>query len=155
MSEERETVATRLAPLLGEWRATAIFPGSGPGEVAGRMTLEPVLGGNFLLQRSTVDIPEAPDTLAVIAANPGSGDFVQNYFDSRNVIRRYAMTFADGVWELLRTTPDVSPLDFRQRYVGTLSDDGDTITGAWEKSDDAVTWEHDFELTYRRAQART
>ncbi len=43
------------------------------------------------------------------------------------------MTFTDGVWTLLRSSPDFSPLDFSQRYTGTLSDNGDTIHGAWEK----------------------
>jgi CBS domain-containing protein len=31
-----------------------------------------------------------------------------------------------------------------------LSEDGNTISGAWEKSDDGSTWEHDFDLTYTR-----
>ena len=43
-----------------------------------------------------------------------------------------------------------SPLDFRQRFTGTFSEDENTITGAWEKSPGG-DWEHDFALTYRRA----
>jgi hypothetical protein len=39
-------------------------------------------------------------------------------------------------------------LDFSQRFSGTLSDDGRTITGAWETAHDGTTWEHDFNLTY-------
>jgi hypothetical protein len=38
-----------------------------------------------------------------------------------------------------------------QRFTGTFSEDGNTITGAWEKCPDGVEWEHDFALTYRRA----
>jgi hypothetical protein len=114
------------------------------------MTMESVLDGTFVLQRTSVEIPEAPDTIAIIASNPATDNYVQNYFDSRDVIRRYGMTFTGGVWELLRTTPDVSPLDFCQRYRGELSADGATITGSWERSADGVAWEHDFELTYRR-----
>ena len=60
------------------------------------------------------------------------------------------MTFADGEWRLWRDEPDFSPLDFRQRYTGTLSGDGDTIAGAWEICHDGTTWELDFELGYRR-----
>jgi hypothetical protein len=77
---------------------------------------------------------------------------LQHYFDSRGVVRLYEMTFDGTTWQLLRTKPDVTPLEFSQRYVGTFAPDGDTIEGAWETSDDlGATWEHDFELIYRRA----
>jgi hypothetical protein len=49
-----------------------------------------------------------------------------------------------------RTSPDFSPLDFSQRWSGRFSDDGNTIEGAWEISNDGETWEKDFDLTYRR-----
>jgi hypothetical protein len=65
--------------------------------------------------------------------------------------RLYAMSLADGVWTLTRESPDFTPLDFRQRFTGTFSKDGNTISGAWEKCLNGVSWEHDFALTYRRA----
>lgn len=37
------------------------------------------------------------------------------------------MALDDGVWTLLGTEPDFSPLDFAQRFVGTISPDGTTI----------------------------
>jgi hypothetical protein len=37
-----------------------------------------------------------------------------------------------------------------QRYTGTVSDDGGTISGAWEKCVDGATWERDFALTYSK-----
>jgi len=67
------------------------------------------------------------------------------------VVRLYAMTFADGVWTLTRELPDFTPLEFRQRFTGTFGSDGSTISGAWEKGRDGGEWEHDFALTYRRA----
>jgi hypothetical protein len=42
-------------------------------------------------------------------------------------------------------------LDFRQRFTGTFGADGNTIDGAWESGRDGGGWEHDFALTYRRA----
>jgi hypothetical protein len=63
------------------------------------------------------------------------------------------MSFADGVWRLLREAPDFSPLAFRQRFTGHLGDDGGTIRGAWETSTDgSTTWKQDFTLTYRRSR---
>lgn len=58
------------------------------------------------------------------------------------------MNFSDGVWELLRDSPDLSPLDFSQRFTSTSSEDGNTIRGCWESSSDGSNWTHDFELTY-------
>ena len=67
------------------------------------------------------------------------------------MVRLYAMTFGDGAWTLLRTSPDFTPLSFAQRYTGAFSADGRTIEGRWEKSDDGdASWELDFELSYRR-----
>jgi hypothetical protein len=41
--------------------------------------------------------------------------------------------------------------DFRQRFTGTFSEDGNIISGAWEKSLNGSDWAHDLALTYRRA----
>jgi hypothetical protein len=68
------------------------------------------------------------------------------------VVRLYKLAFDGREWTLLRRTPDFSPLDFHQRYVGTFSEDGDTIDGQWETSDDGHQWQTDFRLTYRRAR---
>jgi hypothetical protein len=62
------------------------------------------------------------------------------------------MTFSDGVWTLLRESPDFSPLDFSQRFTGTFSDDGDSIIGRWEISRDGSPWERDFDLSYFRVR---
>jgi hypothetical protein len=54
---------------------------------------------------------------------------------------------------LERTTPDLTPLDFCQRYVGRFADDLATIDGEWQSSADGSDWSRDFRLTYRRAGA--
>ena len=145
----RERLA-RLEPFTGTWRIEAPGFASAP-EPAGeaRTTFEWTLGGAFLVQRSSVPVPGAPDGLSVIG--PDSGDaYTQHYFDSRGVARLYAMTFDGREWVLERHAPDFTPLSFHQRYLGTLSDDGSTIAGRWETSPDGEAWELDFELVYER-----
>ena len=96
-------------------------------------------------------VPEAPDGIAIIGPDLSSEDtYLQHYFDSRGVTRVYRMTLTDRVWRLWRDEADFSPLDFRQRYSGVISDDGRTIAGAWEISHDGTTWQHDFHLSYRK-----
>jgi hypothetical protein len=140
----------RLHPLVGEWDVdTSLAP---PGSIRARTTFEWTLDGRFLLQRSEIDLAEAPNGLCVIAPDPETGAFRQHYFDSRGVVRLYAMTFEDGVWTLRREAPDFTPLSFSQRYRGELSHDGTRIHGAWEKTAADGSWEHDFDLTYTRVR---
>ncbi|WP_344393226.1 hypothetical protein [Streptomyces vastus] len=147
----RQEVLERLDVLVGEWMVEADFPGlAAP---AARSAFEWTLDGRFLVQRTEIALAEAPDSMAIVAVDPETGAYTQHYFDSRGVVRVYAMTFADGVWRLLREAPDFSPLAFRQRFTGRVSEDGDTIRGTWEMSSDgSASWEKDFELTYRRGR---
>ncbi|WP_206342398.1 hypothetical protein [Streptomyces ureilyticus] len=146
----RQEALERLDVLVGEWEVEADFPGlAAP---AARSVFEWTLDGRFLVQRTQIPQTAVPDSMAIVAVDPETGAYTQHYFDSRGVVRVYAMTFADGVWRLLRETPDFSPLAFRQRFTGQVGDDGNTIRGVWEMSSDgSAVWEKDFELTYRRS----
>ena len=141
-----------LEPLVGEWSMVPIFEGLPPADADARVSFEWLPGKRFLIERWDIPaVPEAPDGIAIIGADPErEGRYLQHYFDSRGVARVYQMSFEGGVWKLLRDEPDFSPLDFSQRYSGTLSDDGRTIAGAWEICHDGENWEHDFDLTYTR-----
>jgi hypothetical protein len=125
--------------------------GTEAGGPVARSWFEWTLDRQFLVQRTEVPVPEAPDSMAIIAADQDTGGYTQHYFDARGVARLYAMSLADGVWTLTRQSPDFTPLDFWQRFSATISADGDTISGVWRKCLDGATWEHDFDLTYRRA----
>jgi hypothetical protein len=148
----------RLDVFVGEWVMEARFPSDSPtaphaaedGPMA-HSWFEWVLDRQFLLQRTEIPVPEAPDSLSIVSADQQTGAYTQHYYDSRGVARLYAMTLAEGLWTLTRESPDLTPLDFRQRFTGTFSQDGNTISGAWEKCPGGGGWEHDFALTYRRA----
>ncbi|MEU6347925.1 hypothetical protein ABZ896_01195 [Streptomyces sp. NPDC047072] len=138
----------RLDVLVGEWVVEAEFPGAEA--VTGRAVFEWTLDGRFLVQRTAAPGP-VPDSMAIVAAGAADGTYTQHYFDSRGVVRTYAMTFDGEVWQLLRERADFSPLDFRQRFVGRVEDGGDTIRGAWETGKvESGEWERDFGVSYRR-----
>jgi hypothetical protein len=142
---------TALEPFVGEWRLHARFPGLPDAGGEAMVGFDWLPNERFLLQRWTSPVPEAPDGIAVIGADPANdGAYLQHYFDERGVARLYKMTFTGGVWTLWRDEPDFSPLDFHQRFTGTFSPDRNRLTGTWETSHDGTTWEHDFELTYTR-----
>ena len=139
----------RLEPLIGEWRVEVPLPGDPPTTVHGRIEIVRTEGEGFLIQRGTVDKPEFPDSISIIGCDEDAERYVMQYFDSRGVARIYEMSFAEGVWTLWRDSPDLSSF-FSQRFIGRLSEDGNTIAARWEKAPDGSTWELDFELTYAR-----
>jgi len=145
---DRAAAMDRLSPFVGEW---TVEVGFAPGMTVPTV-FEWILGGHFLVQRTEVPDPNAPDSMMVIGADDDGDGYTQHYFDSRGIARLYAMTFDDGVWTLRREAPDFTPLGFHQRFTGTFGDDGRTIRGTFENShDDGATWEPDFEITYRKA----
>ena len=140
-----------MAVFVGEWSLVAEFKDVPPEDIGARVFFEWMPGERFLVQRWEIPIPEAPDGIAIIGADPESeGNYLQHYFDSRGVARIYKMTFGDGVWKLWRDSPDFSPLHFSQRYAGTFNGECSIISGAWEICHDGTTWKHDFDLTYTK-----
>lgn len=160
MTGSRADALAGLDVFVGEWVMEARFPG---GELASsgnpsqlpeaRSRFEWGLARQFLLQRTEISIPEAPNSLAIVSTDLETGAYLQHYYDSRGVTRLYAMSLADDVWTLIRESPDFTPLDFHQRFTGTFSADKNTITGAWEKRSPQGDWEHDFTLIYHRVLA--
>ena len=89
----------RLEPFVGEWDLEVSLPS--PDEVRARAVFEWALDGRFLVQRVEISIPEAPNSIALIGADPGGDAFTQHYYDSRGVARLYAMTFTDDIWSFV------------------------------------------------------
>jgi hypothetical protein len=56
------------------------------------------------------------------------------------------MAMSDHEWKLWRNADP-----YPRRFTATISPDGNTITGRWEKATDGETWETDLDLIYRRA----
>jgi hypothetical protein len=148
MSESTKTVAReRLEAFVGEWTIEAGPPGGPPWPGGGRVSFEWLDGVPLLIERSHVDLPEAPDGVAVIGCDGMSDTYYQLYTDERDVQRVYEMSISDGVWKLWR---DGEP--FSQRFRGTFSEDGKTIVGRWEIAEDRKTWKTDFDLTYTKVE---
>jgi hypothetical protein len=137
----------RLDALVGTWAIEAGPPDGPPWPGSAQVVFEWLEGRTFVIERWTIEMPEAPDGIAIIGAGEGPETFRQHYFDSRGVHRIYEMTLDDGVWRLWRDAPDPFP----QRFTGTFSDDGMTISGRWEKAENGSAWETDFDLSYRKA----
>jgi hypothetical protein len=131
--------------FIGRWETEGAHPML-PGEaIRGTSTFEWLEGGRFVLWRSHYDHPEIPDAVTIIGVT--DGQLSMHYFDQRGVYRVYAASLDETAWRYWR---DASAPDFCQRFTGTFSDDGDTITGHGELSKDGNMWEGDLDLTYHR-----
>jgi len=140
-----DTMLRALDRFVGEWTMQATPPGGPPWPGEARVRFAWFDGGAFLIQRWSVDLPAAPDGTAIIGCDAANERYYQLYSDERGVCRVYEMSLRDDVWMLWR---DGAP--FAQRFTGTFSDDGLTISGQWERAPDGEEWTTDFEVTYTR-----
>jgi len=140
-----EEALKKLEPLLGEWRMTATPPGGEPWPGEARASFEWHDSGAHVVERWTVDMPEAPDGVAIIGCDAADGTYYQLYSDDRGVCRVYQMSIGAGEWKLWR---EGEP--FAQRFTGRFEDDGATIVGRWEAAEDGTNFSTDFDLTYTR-----
>ena len=143
-----EDALRRLEPLVGEWAVESSWPDGEMWPGGGRVTFEWHASRAHLVQRATIDLPEAPDNVSIIGCDGAKGSYFQLYSDERGVCRVYEMSIGDGEWKLWR---DGEP--FSQRFTATFSDDGNTITGRWDVAEDGIDYRTDFNIVFRRIAA--
>ena len=149
-----------LNRLVGSWTTEATHPAVPGVVVHGSAIIEWLEGERFLIYRARTDHPDFPDAISIIGhtgqdrvdsatraapADARAAQLHMHYFDSRGVFRVYEASIDDASWRLWRDAPG-----FSQRFTGTWSDGGDTITGRWQLCRDDVHWVDDLEITYRR-----
>lgn len=133
--------------LIGEWNVVAkhrLIPDT---TLHGHTSFEWLEGGAFIIMHSDVEEPGVPTTIAIIGSDNVKQEYYMLSFDERGVSRKLEMTLHDKVWKNWR-----NQTGFSQRFTGTFSDDGNTINGIWELSEDDSTWKQDLEQTYTRVK---
>jgi hypothetical protein len=132
----------QLSPLLGDWVADSKAFSEGRGHTTMTLTED----GKLMRIHSVEEDQRFPESLMIVGADEASDECTVLYYDSRDVYRVYRMALAEGEWRIWREAPG-----FNQRYTGKLSDDGRSITGRWEFSEDGKSWNVDFDLNYTKA----
>lgn len=132
-----------LNALVGEWATEATHPALPGTVVSGHVSVEWLEGEQFLIHRSRADHPDFPDSISVIG--PATEALSMHYFDSRGVFRVYQVDVSEDAWRLERDAPG-----FSQRFTGTFSADGNTMSGLWKLSRDGSSWDDDLAITYVR-----
>ena len=140
-----ERALEQLGRLVGEWSLEAIPPSGEPWPGEARTRIEWLDSGAHIVQRTEIEMQEAPNSVSIMGCDAANGVYCQLYSDDRVVCRVYEMSIDDREWRLWR---EGEP--FAQRFVGRFEDDGNTIVGRWEKAEDGTSYETDFDLIYRR-----
>jgi hypothetical protein len=138
---------SELAVLVGTWNIVGthpLFPGA---VITGLATFRWLDGGAFLATYSDFKKPGPPSAVAIFGHDDSFEKNFMLYFDDRSVSRVYEISISEGIWKMNRNFPG-----FSQRFTGTFSDDGRTITGLWELSKDNVEWKRDLELVYTKVE---
>ena len=148
--DNTESMLEELDRFIGEWTMTAGPPGGPPWPGEARVRFEWLDGRAFLVERWTLaaaGLPEGTPTsgTSILGCDAAHGTYFQLYYDDRGVHRVYEMGLRGGEWTLRRAAPP-----FAQRFTGTFSADGATITGRWELAREGEDWETDFDLVYTR-----
>jgi hypothetical protein len=149
---DRQEGLTRLDRLVGTWDTAPVV--AGVQVMRGITEISWAEDGAFLVQRASNELLDTtPDgwrehaprtTVWMIGLDDDS--YTALYADSRGVRRVYSMQFDGRTWLLRRDAPG-----FAQRFSAEMSDDGQTIVGSWELSEDGGReWRLDFEMTLTR-----
>jgi hypothetical protein len=146
-----------LNRLVGTWTTEATHPGLPGVTVHGTVDIEWLEGDRFLIHRSRFDHRDFPDSISIIGfmerdrddkapVTADESQLAMHYFDSRGVFRVYGVSIEETSWRIWRDATG-----FSQAFIGRFSDDGDSIAGRWQLSEDDHTWNDDLEITYRRS----
>jgi len=133
--------------LIGNWTTSGkhrLFPET---MLHGRASFEWLENGALMIWRSEIDEPGIPSGISFFGSDDSAKKYFMLYFDERGVSRKFEVTLKDNVWKMERIAPG-----FSQRFTGTIEEDGNTIIGIWELSEDDSTWKKDLELTYRQVK---
>jgi hypothetical protein len=76
-----EKALKEMEPLVGEWALEAIPPGGEPWPGQARATIEWHDSGAHLVERATIELPEAPDVIKIMGCDAANGTYYQLYSD--------------------------------------------------------------------------
>jgi hypothetical protein len=138
----------RLEALVGRWRtrgATRNIADTPAAPIDAIDTYEWLPGGFALLHTVTARVgDQTVEGTEIIGYDPARHTYVTQYFGSDGP-NSYEATLTDEhgalVWRMHSR---------RDRFTGTFSDDGDTITGHWELLGDDSRWRPWMDITLTR-----
>lgn len=126
----------RLERLVGTWHIKGRTPESNGNNILGRMTCEWMSGGFFLMQRGEIQFDGSTiESLEIIGYDPASDTFRASvYTNMTGAVLAYG-------WNVQVDT--VTHWTEGNKYTGTFSKDGRTLSGGWrpEEGKQGITYD--------------
>jgi hypothetical protein len=126
VSETPHAALRRLEPLIGTWEITGRTLDASADNIRGRVVIEWLLGGRFQQQRGEIEMPDLGLTvhsLEIIGYDQTTDSFpAQVYSNLGEGPAAYAWDVRGNI---------VRHWTKGSKYTGTLSEDGNTLTGGW------------------------
>jgi hypothetical protein len=111
-----------LHVLVGTWGLSGRSPDAETDDVSGRLDVRPILGGHVLELRGTIRVGDVEvESLELVWADPAGG--------FRSHVYSAAGAPTDYRWDRVGDT--LVHIGSGATYTGTITDDGDTISGGW------------------------
>lgn len=136
---------SELAQLVGQWTTASTHPAVPNKVLAGKASFDWIEGGAFLRWYLEVDEEGFPVGIGIFGSDDTTGELVMLFFDERKISRKYTVSVEGKMVKWWRKVPG-----FWQRYSWTITDDGNTIIGKGELSEDGQIWENDLDQTFTR-----
>ena len=137
-----------LKTLVGTWTVDAEHRALPDEIVHGRLQVELMEGERFLVGHIEFAHEAFPNAVWYIGETNG---LRLHYFDVRGVARLYDVQVDGDAWSYASVAPDVFPMEFEQRFSGTLPDATDSMHGVFQMKEPGKDWEDDLRVTYTRA----
>ncbi len=131
--------------LIGKWKTIGHHPLVPGVTLHGETSFQWLEGGAFVIMRSHIDHKDFPDGIAIFGSDDGEDECTMNYFDERQVSRKYTTSIEHNIWKWWRDNSE-----FSQRVTCEIKDDGNTMIAKGEMSRDGKDWEEDLQLIYNR-----
>ncbi|WP_293310108.1 hypothetical protein [Pedobacter sp. UBA5917] len=139
-----------LKQFIGAWEmeiSNASFLPDANAVIKAKASFEWFEEGEFLIFRQGTKNSGTPWAIWFIGHDKDAQHYTVLYIDDQQSSRVYEMSFENSKWKMWRNAPE-----FIQRFTGEINQDKNIISGYWEKCVDGRNWEHDFNLTYKKAK---
>ena len=150
----------RLGALVGRWRTEGHVIAEPPVPVTGTDIYEWLPGGFFLVHHVDVVVGAQPvQALEIIGEyDPGTGTFACRAYDNEgSVTLMRARVDDEGVWTFTGggdvaqvALPESADVPGAVRSTLTVSDDRNTMTALWERTDSQSVWQPWMDMTFTR-----
>ena len=126
MTEKPHPALARLEPLIGTWRLTGRTLDATEDNITGRVNIEWLPGGFFMVQRGEIAMPSfglTVQSLEIIGYDPSSDTFRSTVYSDMDGMP------ATYFWDVQGKV--VTHWTAGSKYTGAFSEDGKTLTGGW------------------------